>query len=148
MKRSITRKDIEAVAREVLERAGKEKNDTATVITLSGDLGSGKTTLTQEIGRLLGIKEHILSPTFVILKNYKVKSKNISWHWKRLIHIDAYRLNESFELVQLGWEKMLEDVNNLIILEWPERVPECITGDVCRVTLSHESDETRSVEFA
>ena len=60
---------------EILLRKISAPQNSTTLITLSGDLGAGKTTFTQQIGELLGIKEKINSPTFVISKKYQIKSK-------------------------------------------------------------------------
>ncbi len=65
-----------------------EPINTGTVVALKGDLGSGKTTFTQAVGELLGIKENITSPTFVIEKIYPIAYEG----YKNFIHIDAYRL--------------------------------------------------------
>ena len=62
--------------------------DAATLVTLSGDLGAGKTTFTQGIARALGVEETVASPTFVIEKVYVLTAQR----WERLVHIDAYRL--------------------------------------------------------
>lgn len=144
----LTKNKLPEIARDIISRAisqFKNNKNTATVITLSGDLGAGKTTLTQEIAKILGIKENIISPTFVIIKSYELRNKN--YNFKRLIHIDAYRLNSSKELLNLGWQEIFEDKNNLIIIEWPEQVPECVENATCRVKLSHVDDQTRELEI-
>ena len=145
MKKVFTHNTLPEIAAILLEQAGKEHRNTATVIALSGELGAGKTTLTQETARVLGITENVISPTFVIFKKYSIK--NETYRWKNLIHIDAYRLDSSAELFKLGWEELLADPENLIILEWPERVPECLTGDTVQVKLSHVDEETRQIEI-
>ncbi len=66
---------------------------------------------------------------------------------KNLIHIDAYRLSSSAELLHLGFDELMNDDTNLIIIEWPERVPECVESVTCRVVLSHIDEETRSLEI-
>lgn len=142
MKQEITLDKLADTAHDLLKKARATKSNTATLITLSGDLGSGKTTLTKEIAKELGVKENIISPTFVIMKSYKTTDKV----FKNLIHIDAYRLNHSQELINLGWKELLENKDNLIIVEWPEMVPECI-GNACKVTLSHVDENTRSIVF-
>ena len=134
---------IPSIAKEIIEKAHKVNSDTATVITLEGDLGAGKTTLTQEISRKLKVKENVNSPTFVIMKKYGIIDKK----FKQLIHIDAYRFNSSEQLLKLRWQELLSDKNNLIIIEWPENVPECIPKDALKVKLSHIDDNTRTVEF-
>jgi tRNA threonylcarbamoyladenosine biosynthesis protein TsaE len=91
----------------------------ATVVTLAGDLGAGKTTFTQGVARSLGVEETVSSPTFVIEKIYDLQGQV----FQRLIHIDAFRLKGEFELEALGWREINADSGNLILLEWPERVP-------------------------
>ena len=120
----------------------------ARVIAFSGDLGAGKTTLTQELARQLGIRETIVSPTFVIMKFYDIDpiSKYFS-NFKKLIHIDAYRLDSHEELLNIGWESLKVNKSNLIILEWPERVPECISDLDLKITLSHVDEDNRCIEF-
>jgi tRNA threonylcarbamoyladenosine biosynthesis protein TsaE len=98
-----------------------EKNsalDEALVVGLSGHLGAGKTAFTKAVSKEMGIQEEITSPTFVIMKLYETKHPN----WKRLVHIDAYRLERVEELEALGWENLVQDKNNLILMEWPENV--------------------------
>lgn len=141
-----TKNELPDIAKKILEKVSFLALPRATVVTLSGDLGAGKTTLAQEISRQLGITENVISPTFVVMKSYEIK--NSDYKWKNLIHIDAYRLTESAELLKLGWEKILSDQNNLILIEWSELVPECIpSGGVCRVNLKHVDEERRELEI-
>ena len=94
--------------------------DQATIIGLEGDLGSGKTTFTQFVARELGVKEVVTSPTFVLMKFYELGTKN--WPWKKLVHIDCYRLNSATDLEKLGIKEIIADAKNLILVEWPECV--------------------------
>ena len=88
------------------------------VITLSGDLGAGKTTLTKEIGKTIGIKEDINSPTFNILKCYFNKNG------LDLYHIDAYRLEDiPRENKNIGLEEVIEG-EGLAVIEWPVYINE------------------------
>ncbi len=138
-----THDDIPNVAKAIIAKAKHTGLGSATLIALSGDLGAGKTTLTQEIARQLGVKENVISPTFVIMKKYEVVDDT----FKYLVHIDAYRLEKDEELIKLGWKEILEDKNNLVIIEWPENVIGCIPDKVCKVRLSHQDEGTRTVEF-
>ncbi len=140
--KSFTLKEIKEVAKNLFNDVVKKKKNKAMVISLSGELGAGKTTLTQEIAGLLGIKEKVVSPTFVIMKRYETTSQD----FKYLIHIDAYRLDSSQELLALGWKELMENEENLVVLEWPERVPECLEDNVCRVILGHRDERTRTIE--
>ena len=105
----------------------KPQQDIATIITLSGELGAGKTTFAQGVARALGVEETVTSPTFVIEKVYELPEGNVggqtSNRWQRLIHIDAYRLKSSHELEVLGWHEMAAERGNLIIIDEIQRAP-------------------------
>ena len=141
MKKTFNKKEIDAIAGELL--AGLKKGDTATVVALSGDLGAGKTTLAQAVARALGVRESVISPTFVIMKLYETKDAA----YRQLVHIDAYRLNSGAELERLGWKELLSDPENLILLEWPERVPEALPKNAHRVSLSHVNEDERGIQI-
>jgi tRNA threonylcarbamoyladenosine biosynthesis protein TsaE len=114
----------------------------ATTIALSGDLGAGKTTFAQGIARALGVQESVTSPTFVIEKIYQLEGKL----FERLIHIDAYRLNDPHELEVLGWKEIIADPVNLIIIEWPEKVASLIPEGAIRISLAGSGD-SREVTY-
>jgi tRNA threonylcarbamoyladenosine biosynthesis protein TsaE len=134
--------NIDEIAGRVLQSV-KKSTDHATVIALSGDLGAGKTTLTQTLGRILGVEENMISPTFVIMKRYKLRASN----WNLMIHIDAYRLKDEKELEVLGWQEMIENPDNLILIEWPERVSNIIPKHAYNISLGHVDEKTRSIDF-
>ncbi len=136
----ITKKDLPKIAKDIIAKI--KKGDKAIVITLEGDLGAGKTTLTQEIARNLGIKENLISPTFVIMKNYEIKGTH-----SQLVHIDAYRLNSHQEILTLGWNEIISNPNNIVIVEWPEMIKEVIPEDVLDIYLEHVSEEERKISF-
>lgn len=115
----------------------------ATVVALAGELGAGKTTFVQAAAHFLGIEFPVTSPTFVIEKIYELNSAK----WKRLIHIDAYRLNGAHELEALGWKEIAADPDNLILIEWPERVAELIPADAYRISFTSTGD-SRTISYA
>lgn len=90
----------------------------ATIVGLSGNLGAGKTTFVQTLGRKLGISETIQSPTYVLMKTYAINYPPFI----QLVHIDAYRLMNPEEFLTLKPERFLNDPKNLVIVEWPEQV--------------------------
>ncbi len=135
--------EISKIAKELLDSIKKEPKDEAIILALSGDLGAGKTTITKEIARSLGIKNEIISPTFVIMKNYQTKDNK----FKNLIHIDAYRLDEHKDVLVLGWDKIIKDKNNLIVVEWPEKIESYLPKDVYSVKLEHKDETTRKIKF-
>ncbi len=108
------------IAAEWLRIASTERDeaDSAFVAGLSGHLGAGKTAFTKLLAKELGIEEEITSPTFVLMKVYDIKNDV----FKRLVHIDAYRLEKRSELEGLRYEEIVADKNSLVIIEWPENV--------------------------
>lgn len=105
----------------------------ALVVGLSGHLGAGKTAFVKAVAKILRIEESVTSPTFVIMKIYDVagakgedeKTLKLGEQvipWKKLIHIDLYRLEKKEELIPLRLEEIINDKNNLVMIEWPENV--------------------------
>lgn len=107
------------------------------VVALEGDLGAGKTTLTKEIARLLGVPVEVTSPTFVVARWYETNDEL----WHRLVHIDAYRLESTAELTQINWQTIVRDPNTLVIVEWPERIRDALPPSTMWVRIEHHGDE-------
>ena len=105
-------------------------------ITLNGDLGAGKTTLTKSIGKALGVKKTISSPTFTILKIYQ---GNLP-----LYHIDAYRLEGLDQ--DLGFEEMLEG-DGVAIVEWGEFIEDILPKERLDISILNGIDEERIFEI-
>ena len=114
----------------------------ATIVALSGDLGAGKTTFVQGIARALGVTETVTSPTFVLEKIYPLVDQSFA----RLIHIDAYRLNSADELHALGWDDIIADRENLVLVEWPEKVADAIPEYAIRIMIEG-SGESREITY-
>jgi len=115
----------------------------ATVLTLAGDLGAGKTAFTKALAKALGVIETINSPTFVIMKNYKLEKGKFD----RLIHIDAYRIEDPKELIVLGFGELLENPKNLLAIEWPEKVAPLIPSTAFEIQFTFIDEKKRSVSF-
>jgi len=126
----------DAVAAEVLAHLRAMNVSGAHVLALSGDLGAGKTSLVQAIARALGVTEALTSPTFVIQKSYETRDPL----FKRLIHIDAYRIEDAQELQVLGFADVVAEPGMLIAVEWAERVAALVPKDALKVTLTHEGE--------
>lgn len=133
--------DTKRAAELLLEKLSLGKE--ARVVALQGDLGAGKTNFAQAVGKLLGVKENMHSPTFVIMKVYEIDFKG----FKNLIHIDAYRLEKDEELLHLGWGEMLKGSENLILIEWPENVAKLIPVDAYRISFQFVDEGTREITF-
>ena len=115
----------------------------ATLVTLSGELGAGKTALTKAVAHALGVEEVVTSPTFVLEKIYLLSGRP----FKRLIHIDAYRLEKGSDLAALGFDELMKDSGNLILLEWPERVAEALQEPSVRISIIANHDGSRTISY-
>lgn len=113
------------------------------IVGLSGDLGSGKTTFTQSVALSLGITEFVTSPTFVIMKIYPTKHAL----FKKLIHIDAYRFEKPEELAVLNFEQIVADPDNLILIEWAEKIAEALPVDTRKITFEVIGENQRKIIF-
>ncbi|MFC1663547.1 tRNA (adenosine(37)-N6)-threonylcarbamoyltransferase complex ATPase subunit type 1 TsaE [Patescibacteria group bacterium] len=110
-----TKKMGEALAKEVLKTAPKKK---AFVIGLKGDLGGGKTTFLQGFAMGLGIKQKILSPTFVLMKKFEIKKKPFQFFY----HFDCYRIQKPKEILILGFKEIISNSKNIVVIEWADRL--------------------------
>jgi tRNA threonylcarbamoyladenosine biosynthesis protein TsaE len=107
---------------------------------LSGDLGSGKTTFMQGVAQGLRVDENITSPTFVLVKQYKVHRRNV----KQLVHADAYRLGSGPELLGLGGFDF-KDINTVTFVEWGEKVAEALPKSVKVIKFKNTSENKREI---
>ncbi len=116
--------ELQKFSREFLQQIIKEKskNQQATVVALSGDLGAGKTTFTQSLAKELEIVEVVTSPTFNLIKFYQIENQEVNSVFDRLVHMDAYRLESLSELNPLRLEEEFLKTENLICIEWAEKI--------------------------
>jgi tRNA threonylcarbamoyladenosine biosynthesis protein TsaE len=120
----------------------KDLGDSATILILHGNLGAGKTAFVQKLGKILGVKKVITSPTFVILKEYKTQD-NI---FKRLIHIDAYRM-ESMADLKFSLDPFMKDKSNLLCIEWAENIKEALPQKRTEIQIKKKSNDFREIEI-
>jgi len=120
----------------------------AMLVTLSGELGAGKTAFTKAVAHALGVEEVITSPTFVLEKIYLLPpNKGSLTSFIRLIHIDAYRLEKGADLTALGFDELLQDAGNLILLEWPEKVADALPVPAVQISLVANPDGSRILSY-
>ncbi|HEY0979704.1 MAG TPA: tRNA (adenosine(37)-N6)-threonylcarbamoyltransferase complex ATPase subunit type 1 TsaE [Candidatus Paceibacterota bacterium] len=147
MRPAVTLQALDALAQEaeafIASRLPKESG--ATLVTLSGELGAGKTTFTQAVARALGITEPVTSPTFVLAKSYALPE---GLAFRELLHIDAYRLAGGKDLDKIGVPEALQDTGTLILLEWPERVADGLPPADVTLRLEANEDGTRTLTYA
>lgn len=121
-----TAQETRAAARELgkmYRAAGNPFEDRACILTLKGDLGAGKTTFTQGFAQGLGITKTIQSPTFVLMKRFPLKKRAQAVRpFGAFYHLDCYRLESARDLQSLKLSRVLGDPQNIVLIEWPERV--------------------------
>lgn len=108
------------------------------IIGLSGDLGVGKTTLIQFLGKYFGVTEPMTSPTYVIMKKYSIEKEKFS----SFVHMDTYRILESDE-DHFGLQEILQDMQAVVCIEWPEKVTQFLQGIPMmhiHITLAYKDD--------
>lgn len=115
----------------------------ALILALKGDLGAGKTTFTQGFLKGLGVKGRVNSPTFVLIKRYKLKTKT----YKLAFHIDCYRVKKSAGLSSLGLKEIFSNPKNIVLVEWPERLGRILPRGVWKVNFKHKKENERTVVF-
>ena len=151
---SQTKKLGEVFAKKIKKGAPKEKN--ARVIALIGDLGGGKTTFLQGFAKGIGIKEKILSPTFVILKKYKIPKRiplkrdlrgRQNTRYETLYHMDCYRIQKPSEIFNLGFQEIISDSQNLIVIEWADRIKEIIPKNATWISFTWGDDSKRKIKI-
>ena len=138
-----TLEDLKRSAKEVLGTL-RPRVQGATLITLSGELGAGKTAFVKALAEELGISVVVHSPTFVLEKMYPLPEGG---SFARLVHIDAYRLNGGKELEPLDFTALMNDEKNLIALEWPEQVSDALPPPALHLSLVLKDDGSRTLLY-
>jgi tRNA threonylcarbamoyladenosine biosynthesis protein TsaE len=110
-------------------------------ISISGELGAGKTTLAQSICEGYGVIEPVTSPTYALVHRYEAERSAV-------YHIDLYRLDNETQLVNIGWDDILVE-RALVIVEWPERAGDMLPADHLHIDLEYAGgDDMRRVLLA
>lgn len=127
------------LARKVLETLNGRN-----VIALFGDLGSGKTSFTQAVGKILGVTEKIISPTFVLIREYSIRSSEFGF--KNFIHADLYRLDSEKAVLGLDLGGFVLDKDNLVVIEWPEKLGSDFLEKTMKLRLKYKDENSREWE--
>lgn len=136
----MTLAELNDFAKRVVLELPKSKGTMAHVIGLSGPLGAGKTTFVQMVAKELGVSATVPSPTFTLVRPYEITHSA----FKRLIHIDAYRLTDA-DTRGIGWEEYATNPENVVIVEWPENLGEEVARNIPTIRLDVVSENTRNV---
>lgn len=109
-----------------------------TVICLDGDLGAGKTLFVQNLAASLGVQGEVTSPTFNLMNVYEDGRLP-------LVHFDLYRLEQEYELDEIGFYDYAENPDGLVLIEWAEKFPECLPEDHIALQIQRTDVENERV---
>ena len=114
------------------------------VLALTGPLGAGKTTFVQGLASGLGIKGRIISPTYVLMREYEVGKEQRAKGLEKLYHVDFYRLDRAEEEVEmLGLPEIWESSGNVVVIEWAEKVRSRLPKRTRWIRFGHEGEGRR-----
>ena len=114
------------------------KNVNRDVILITGEVGTGKTTLIKEYCKLIGVEEIVNSPTYTLINEYQNKSGKI-------VHMDLYRVEDVKEINELGLFEYLE--NNIVIIEWPEIILKMIDIKYSLINITFINEKERKLSI-
>ncbi|MCQ2144243.1 MAG: tRNA (adenosine(37)-N6)-threonylcarbamoyltransferase complex ATPase subunit type 1 TsaE [Bacteroidales bacterium] len=125
--------DIDRAAEEFLSKIGDSK-----LIAFYAPMGSGKTTFTTALCRVLGVGDAVCSPTFTIINEY------VAADGESIFHFDFYRITKPSEAMDIGLYDYL-DSGCLCLMEWPENVEELLPEETIKVTIKVNPDQSRTL---
>lgn len=112
------------------------------VYALSGELGSGKTTLAQAFLKTLGVTTKVLSPTFVLMRQYPTAIPETQAY-----HLDLYRVKTPEEVYQLGLPEIIDTRQEIVLIEWPEVVAEILPSHTHWIELAIIGSNERLIKY-
>ena len=127
-----TQKIAKEFAKEISKNPRARKQ--GIVIGLKGELGGGKTTFVQALAKALGIKEKILSPTFVIFKKFG-----------NFYHFDCYRIKDSKEILGLGFKEIISNSQNIVVIEWADNIKKIMPPNTIWINFKLIDNTTRKI---
>jgi len=110
------------------------------VLALYGNLGSGKTTFIQGLARGLGVKRRIISPTFIIVRHYKIDGGNF-------YHVDLYRTESRHDLLGVGLDQIITQKDSVIAIEWAEKMGELLPRKRIDIEFEYIEDNKRQIKI-
>lgn len=133
-----TKKKGELLAQKILKSKNRKS---ALVLGLVGNLGGGKTTFLQGFAKGLGVKEKILSPTFVILKRFDISSL----FFRNFFHLDCYRIEKLKEILEMDFKNIINDPKNIVAVEWADKILKIMPQDTLWLKFRFQDKENREI---
>ena len=134
-KRILNFKEMDRLASKVAESL-----ENGGVLGLIGNLGTGKTTFTKRICKYFGITENVKSPTFTYVIEYASGRRPI-------YHFDVYRIMNSGEVYEIGFEDYIGEEGSIVIVEWVDNIIDVMPENTVYVEIEHNSEDTRRISI-
>jgi L-threonylcarbamoyladenylate synthase len=170
LSKSLSGQNPPALRAPSLEKGGLNTKQKPLVFLLSGDLGCGKTVFSRKIGHLLGVKEKITSPTFVIYNEYSIQNpsvlrtapldkgeQSIKQNWK-FLHVDLYKITSEKDLEEIKFLDLFSPSTGsgftVACIEWPENMGEKYLKklkektNTVSVNFEYVDEKTRSISYS
>ena len=113
------------------------------ILCLYGELGAGKTVLTQGFAKGLGLPSRLVSPTFIIVRRYDLEN-----HADYFYHVDLYRLQKTEDIEHLGLAEIFGDQEAIVVVEWAERLGRLLPASRIDVRWAGVTDDTRTITIS
>lgn len=133
---NVTLADLEHVGKELMQNV-----QGITVLAFHGEMGAGKTTFIKIIGKMMGVKDSISSPTFSIVNEYEITEK------RKVFHFDFYRIKNESEAYDIGTEEYF-DSGQYCFVEWPEKIPSLLPARYAEVFMTIHDNTHRTIAFS
>lgn len=144
-----TKKLGEILAKRILQTRLKKG---AFCLALTGELGGGKTTFLQGFSKGLGIKEKILSPTFIIMKKLEIRnsklkrnSKSQKPKFQTFYHLDCYRIEKPKEILDLGFKEIIRNPKNMVAIEWADKIKKILPKNAIWIKFTFLNKNSRKI---
>ena len=138
---SRTKKLAFSIAKEIIHRSSSRKK--AVILALNGELGGGKTTFIQGFAPALGIKKRILSPTFVIERKFLLEKAGFKYFY----HFDCYRLHSEKEILDLNFQNIISNPENLVAIEWADKIKSILPPRTITLSFKFISERKREIRI-
>jgi tRNA threonylcarbamoyladenosine biosynthesis protein TsaE len=146
----------EKIATKLVASRKKQVARKGVVLALTGELGSGKTTFSQGLAKGLGIKKRVISPTFIVIRKYDIRYTIYERRVEREVlrfssfyHVDLYRFEKDVEseVKNLGIEEIWDNPENIVAIEWAEKIQRLVPKDATWVTFENLGGDERKIIF-
>jgi len=114
------------------------------IIALTGELGSGKTTFVQGLARGLGIKKRVLSPTFILMRQYAIRYMP----YANFYHVDLYRVENEKDVRGLGLSEIWSNPENIVAIEWAEKIKKILPKKRIDIRFNYLNNNQRKITIS